>query len=289
MREALKALCNSRGQNLMVCYNNITCADPVIEELAASDGIIPFNADSLQQMNVTGNQVVYGHGVQADFERHWLFGNAQSRARIAVLREPLSLLVSMWKHTSRAEVEHGVSPYHNWSLNQWIEAGLAENFVDYYVRFFLDLDKEVPGFSCHALPPHDAHPPLAGTQTSGHACFVSSPNWKDRLRATVLDPNVLVLIQEDWDTSLNRLTSFLQLDPAEHNLIEGVLQHIENKAPDVEVVLSEANLVRLQSVVEPLQFLYMEVSKLAEPASFREVGPRWTVVSNTSAGVVLKW
>jgi len=276
MRGALVELCRARGQKLQVCYNDLRCTDKMANGNLTEHNVSVlrtnhFDYDAvmtwgLNNVSFSDNQIVYGHGVRAGFERTWgLAQNFATHAHIAVLREPLPLLLSAWADQSR---DHRF-PNYNLTLDQWISRGKAEAFVDYYLSFFVDI--EVPD-------PWDPQRPAAFEPSNGVPILASTPHWKELLTAAVEAPNSLMLLQDNWESSLDRLAKFLHLIPVERDLMLHALGKAENSSPAVEVCLQKDNLARLIKAAEPLQFLYnkirdmdhnrtIEVSALAHAAT----------------------
>lgn len=258
MRGALRDLCRARGQKLQFCYNDIRCTDEnalAWEELALtanqSDHDPYYTPWGLHNVSDAANQIVYGHGVRAGFERAWGLDNSTTRARIAVLREPVSLLLSAWAHQNR----QSSYPNYNLTLDQWISAGKAEAFVDYYASFFL-VDFEAPD-------PWDPRNPAAFEVSSGSPILTNNPAWRHQLADALDAPNILVLLQDDWEWSMDQLAHFLHLVPTERDRMLSILQgNVTNLAPGVDIHLRKDNFARLTKAVEPLQFIYNRVRDL---------------------------
>lgn len=257
MRHALAQLCTNRGQKLQVCYPDLNCTGHSglafqygpKPEMPGEDGIILWRQNLVEEKPNLGDQIVYGHGVQAGFEHAWVSGQALSHARVFVLREPTSWLISTWSHQNR----HDWMPNYNMSLDTWIQQGKAEAFVDFYASFFIDIEVPNPWETPSAFQPSSGIPVLA-----------SRPDWRQLLADAVQNPNSLMMFQDSWNISLDRLGEFLQLTSSEHDHLSSAVSITENKAPQrapVEVSLKKDNRDRLAKAIEPLQYLYNEVAQ----------------------------
>jgi hypothetical protein len=272
MRIALKELCRSREQKLQLCYNDLSCTSPINHYFfQADEELVPFASPRVYpDIRTWGtDQIVYGHGLRAGFERLWGLDKSERYAHVIVMREPANLLVSVWAHQTREPS----LPNFGRSLNEWIERGKAEAFVDYYLSFFLDMDLKDD--------PWDPDVPAAFELSSGVSLLKDMPDWRDSLRNAVTNKNSIILFQDYWPSSLDRLAYFLQLSEEEKNSMLWKLNNgeKENTTPgNPEVLISKGNMARLMRAIEPLQFLYQLVRErnnlsFATPKAFMQEFP----------------
>lgn len=287
MRDAVQFLCESRGQALMVCYNNISCINTTtwygmrVAVAAPILGTVPWTPPNV---NVE-NQVVYGHGLLAGFEEHWGLIPSSRNAWIRVVREPVPLLISLWSFTQRV-----LKPLdkrgHSISLDEWIYNGNAEACADGYMAYFVDLRSvtlEI-GSDCHSdLPPTGKHP------------IIKRDDNISLLTAAVQSlqaPNSLSLLH-GRAASLDRLSAFLDLSQEERAGMSGILSAVKNGSPPEELRVQRHNLDRLVLAAEPLQFIFDEVSRMNEGTSDSliyagPVDPKVQIMSEVGNDVVLR-
>merc|ERR1719326_1663968 len=125
------------------------------------------------------------------------------------------MLVSAWAHQNR----HWWMPNYNKSLDEWVQGGKAEAFVDYYSSFFIDFEAPDPWSSGEESAFADIQGPWIKDPGTSRI-QASNITWKEQFTAAVNAGNNLVLLQEFPEQSLAELAKFLQLTPEELEIMK---------------------------------------------------------------------
>lgn len=249
MFDAVQILCQSRGQSLVICYNHMDC-DNNGHQLNRSVNLGLGTPIPWQSANTEENQIVYGHGLGAGFEKFWGLSSSPRHAWIRVLRDPVSTLISLWSFKQRVK-------FTNLTLNEWVDSGNAEACIDMYFAYLVDLGGLDPS-GCHWT---NAKP------NAKQIVKIQDASMLNAAADALVASNSLVLMHGMTEFNLHRLSTFLELSPEEVELMSDSLSSPTNSAPPQELSLLKSNLERLESAAEPLQFVLDEVRRRGQGAS----------------------
>lgn len=228
MRSILQGLCGLRQQSLQVCYNTVECDSPVILTLAKEP-----HTKTFERKDAT-NQIVYGHGVTADFGARWGLKGAQV-ARVMMLRDPLVWVASRYEHGVRASTPG----FAGVSFGNFVEGHMLETTIPEYMQYLM--------------------------VDSGSADMTNVSSFMHHWQGARESANILLLRTENYEVSVMRLARFLGLSQTE---VQRISVPRKNSAPtDYVVSLRRSQLIRLQTKCRPMYIAYdlaVEQERLAE-------------------------